>query len=483
VEFSHRGHVDSDIRLFLPGKRGAAWQRAWDLGRMESSIEAFGEARTGDVAAVADLELIFYGRNQVSGMTSAENSDGRLEAGDGIYITPGSFNSLTSRQSIDPFRIESDALYLEARDFVAEGLDLRLGRQIVTWGAADEFNPTDNLNAYDLEDPLQFGEGIANEMAFVSYSPDMPGQPTLTLVWVPVFKGALLPPEALGAFSDPAIARAQVSSPEMSALLDMQDEFIAAGGTVLYDLRSRPPRFSIENSMAATRLAWTALDIDMSLSYFRGFDDLPRAERAVATQSGTTALNEITLTYPRIQAVGGDFATSIDTLDGMGLWGEAAVFFHEDLYRQISTPLGDEILEKERDAGAFWKGTFGLDHSPAAFWYVNIQYVHGFLDEFGTENLRDYAVAGTDFKLFSDTLLLRLFTVVNFAHLDSGAARLGVYDFADWSYVLFPQAVWTPRDALELTAGGLVYLGDEDTKFGSPVTGRNLAFLKGRVYF
>ena len=36
--------------------------------------------------------------------------------------------------------------------------------QVVQWGTADMFNPTNNLNAPDLEDPLMFGESVANEM-------------------------------------------------------------------------------------------------------------------------------------------------------------------------------------------------------------------------------------------------------------------------------------------------------------------------------
>ena len=70
-----------------------------------------------------------------------------------------------SRRTLDPFRIEAHAMYIEARDSLSKVLDFRIGQQLVQWGVGDQFNPTNTLNANDVEDPLLFGEQQANLMA------------------------------------------------------------------------------------------------------------------------------------------------------------------------------------------------------------------------------------------------------------------------------------------------------------------------------
>ena len=38
-------------------------------------------------------------------------------------------------------------------DAGVSGLDLKVGHQVVQWGVGDQFNPTNTLNAENLEDP------------------------------------------------------------------------------------------------------------------------------------------------------------------------------------------------------------------------------------------------------------------------------------------------------------------------------------------
>ncbi|MEO5730796.1 MAG: hypothetical protein ABI134_12040, partial [Byssovorax sp.] len=76
---------------------------------------------------------------------------------------------LSSYEKIQPYRFEPQALYIEAKDLVTKGLDLRIGHQVVSWGVADQFNPTNNLNADDLRDPLLFGRQQANFMVKADY--------------------------------------------------------------------------------------------------------------------------------------------------------------------------------------------------------------------------------------------------------------------------------------------------------------------------
>ncbi len=94
------------------------------------------EPRIGTrVKAVADVDFIFYGYSDVKDLDAT------------LY-----------RERVDPYYIESDAAYLDVYRILPH-LDLRIGRQIVSWGSADKFNPTNNLNTLDFSDPLAVRQG------------------------------------------------------------------------------------------------------------------------------------------------------------------------------------------------------------------------------------------------------------------------------------------------------------------------------------
>ena len=59
---------------------------------------------------------------------------------------------LYNKGIIDPYNLEIREAYVQLYGFLSPKLDLKIGRQRITWGTADKLNPTDNLNPYDLED-------------------------------------------------------------------------------------------------------------------------------------------------------------------------------------------------------------------------------------------------------------------------------------------------------------------------------------------
>ncbi len=159
-------------------------------------------------------------------------------------------------------------------------------------------------------------------------------------------------------------------------------------------------------------------------------------------------------------------AGSIERLGGMGYWIEAAVNFPTQItmgiYDGISVPGTIRPLEYEQDPSTgrylrvgfdpgtmvprpvvvestpFVKATIGADYTIAGRVYLNVQYVHGFIDEFGAgraarprvnpidvkesprveSRLGDYIVAGVDIKTLHDRLLLRFFGVLKLPSVD-----------------------------------------------------------------
>ena len=174
VELKFGGQISSDLRFRLGGEEVPKYgddaifpsqQRLLKYGfsRNENRIKAqLSLGISQKVKAVADVDFIFYGYSDVNDLDST------------LY-----------REHVDPWYIESDAAYLDVYRLVPH-LDLRIGRQIVSWGSADKFNPTNNLNTLDYSDPLLFGKALANQMIRVDWNPiqDL----IITAVWVPIFR-------------------------------------------------------------------------------------------------------------------------------------------------------------------------------------------------------------------------------------------------------------------------------------------------------
>lgn len=474
-QFDYKGFVETDLRMSLPGKEPPKGLDEIRFIRNENWLNGAISIGYDNVRAVADISFVYTGLPEVRKL-----------------------DDLVQRAQVDPLRIESDSLYIEFSDFIVEGLDLRIGRQIVQWGTADYFNPTNNLNPYDLEDRVKFGELTANEMLYLNYRfpVSVYGEEDpifddfyLSFVVVPYYRTGLIPGFTAQAFSDQSLFDQFVDSPTLASLLRVQDAFAAAGGDLAFDLNVRNPDFGIDNMQYGTKLGFFLGGIDFSVSYFHGFDDVPRAESISATDlpvevdptnveevlqlvelldlDGVTVNTIVDLTFPRMHVVGADMATSLDFLGGLGLWAEFAYTWHDDLYTYIE--IGDgQIVEQDIGTNEFWKMAAGMDYSITSWWYVNAQWVHGFIDEFGADDLNDYLVAGMDFNLFANQMLIRMFAI---------------YQFQDSSYILYPQLTFTFWRNTELTAGAFVYGGADDSVLGSPVSGPSTFFMRARYSF
>ncbi len=499
VSVGYRGHIASDARFSLPGlleKPDTGSHPRFLRNETEGRVRF--DLRAGrHVRALADTTLIFTGRQDA-----------------------GVMSDFSIPEKVDPFRIRSEALYVRFQDLGFEGLDLTLGRLVVPWGTGDMFNPTRALNSLDLYDPIRFGASVANQMVLLDWAPGWAvfgekrtifDELMFQVALVPVFRGAILPESGLTAFTDPQYARGRFHSELMAGLFDLQGAFIRQGGDLSYDVQVAQPDVHLRNMQVGARVGFNLLGVDLAFSYYRGFDGIPQPEAVYAEDvtlpeirlgggtelleliegicpEGTPCLqeslvhNRIRLVYPRIQMVGVDMATSLEFLWGAGLWAEVALVFHDDLNLQVREsdaivdlgggptvlPVGRTRHAVEVSGDVFVKAVVGMDYTITPWWYVNVQYLHGFVDEFGRAHLNDYLVAGSDFQFLSDRILLRLFTI---------------FCLQDQSTVLYPQLTGRPWGGMELTLGGLIYLGQTDTVFGSPLTGPSMIFLRAQMNF
>ena len=295
--------------------------------------------------------------------------------------------------------------YVEISSFLLDELDLKVGKQRIAWGTADKFNPTDNLNPNDLTDFLDFEAKVPSLALKAGY---YLGDYTITGVWVPIFEPALFPSGGTQAF-----------------LGQMPD-------------RVEVPARTPENGMFAIKLSGTAFNLDYSLSYFNGFDDIPvEFDNSEGLEMG----------FPEMQVVGFDFAGEFRSV---GFWGEVALFFPEEIKSGQ-----DVILSNE----PYLKYTFGIDYTFENNIYLEAQYVHGFFTERGRGNLSNFLLVSIERKFLNDDLTLSL----------SGGPGAKDLDEIKDSYgtSLIPEISYRPYDNLELTMGIYLFEGKSGTLFGN----------------
>ena len=406
LELNFSGRVQTDLRFRVEEKSvGDYYQRLTlpvGVSRNENILKLKLNATYDNFAGVAEVDFVVVGfSNELGGLAD-----------------------LSLRGEVDPYRFEAHALYLEAVDLGIEGLDLRVGQQLVQWGKGDMFNPTNNLNANDVEDPLLFGEQLANLMVKLDYA--VGNDWTISAVLVPVFKPALLPNSApLGTaavdrlpFTNASL-RHRVHAEKAAAMANFANMGIFP--TVVSSATPVLPEASLENMQASLRVAGVLLDQDIALSYYNGRSDIPQPFLNITRQETRTQCNpdkpgecvtgllktDAYMMYPRMQVAGLNMAGELNLLGWasksiapMGYRLEVGVFFPQEVSIGLfttNTVLGQapgeyDYKEHRQDNGRrptvvndtpFVKWVLGLDYTFNRHLYVNAQWVHGFPDEFG----------------------------------------------------------------------------------------------------
>ena len=296
-------------------------------------------------------------------------------------------------------------------EFNFNSFDLKIGKQIFSWGKADGFNPTDNLNSRDYIDLFVEEEKIGvPAINLLYYWNDF----TFDLVFIPTYTPTRLP---------------LINS--RHSFLDPETPFVVNGREL--------PADKLSSSQTGIRILRHISGWDLSLSYYDGYDDL-----TLATVEGDQSL---TPRYNRTRVIGADFAT---TFGGLGVHGEAAQFFYDG--------------RKNED---YLQYVLGIDYT-----WTNVIYDHDialileYMGDTTTQSRDDERPAfasglGRVFRnsflstvtyKFSDTLELENKLLFNMDH--------------HLSYVIKPEVHYDISDELELTFGIDFIEGNQTTFFG-----------------
>jgi hypothetical protein len=308
--------------------------------------------------------------------------------------------------------------------------DLRLGKQIVTWGKADVSNPTNNVTPTDYSNFLD-DENMGVVAASINYYWN---DWNLQVVGVPGFTPSRLPPEGTRFSLLPPEGFAVIEDPLLPVALQIPIE-----DPVL-------PSNTIDNAQYGLRLQTTYSGWDFSASFYDGINDFPAPTvRFVDTPLPVPIPEAIVPVYNKFRAVGGDFAT---TFDRWGLHGEVAhlVFDGDREDSRLQYVLGIDYTRSD----------VIFDHDI----FIILEYVGEDVtkkgDDFDTGSSIDRvlvnAIAGNITYDFTEYTKLELRGLVDFYQGDD--------------YYFQSQLIHQMNDNFEITVGLDIIGGPSDTFFG-----------------
>ena len=436
-----RGELYSDQRALMQDK--PEW--VWNENRLDLRLESV----TDRVKVYGNVWVRYLGQTALHG-------SGQLQ----------------HKEKINPWNLDIREAYVEVSRFIFDRLDLKVGRQRIAWGTADRFNPTDNLNPYDLEDLFDFGRYNGSDAINLLWH--FGHSSSLQAVYMPFFRPANLP---VGYFAD--LFHPAVSLPEYLTLNAISDQLLM------------PPSTLYEQASGGARFRGFAFNTDFSFSYLYGRDVLPMATLARITPvdniagtscSMTSAIDVYAeLVYPRHHIWGMDLAGAIGPV---GVWAEAAMILPEKAVLLVTdlsalmppeSPLPGTLTTTQLRKQAYVKYVVGADYTFRNGTYLNMQYLHGFFHEKGRENLNDYLLMGLEKSLWQNKLLIRPL-----------AGGVSVTDWKDMgnNYAIFftPEVSYTGIDNLSVKLGAFLFSGKGDELFAR-LHGNNLISLQVIAYF
>jgi len=321
-------------------------------------------------------------------------------------------------------------------DYYSDWLTIRAGRQIMTWGKADELNPTDILNPQDMSNILE-DKIIRKKGLFALKSNIVIKDYEIEAIWKPEFQSFDLPQNSRWSFF--SMPYYPTSPPK--------------------EIR---PGNGFDDTEWGVALSKTYSMFDFTLNWFDGWDNIPTSIYVVNR-------SQITLhqKYHRTKMIGGSFAGSINSI---GFWGEGAYFITKDsegIDPDIKNPYVQLVI--------------GSDYTFFGGAKVNVQYIQEFVTKIDSDNEQK-----AEDKIFSklggiglpihQAVSIRVEVPFGFAASNS-IELFSIYDMEEPGAMVGPKFKMAVDDNLKIETGLVLYDGDYGSVFGKLDQNNNI-YLK-----
>lgn len=342
-------------------------------------------------------------------------------------------------------------LIVDLREAYVDGyfgpVDLRLGNQIIVWGRADAFNPTNNLTPIDLRvrSPVEDDRRVGNVGArmFITFSPIR-----LEGVWMPLYSATEYPPVPL----EPYVTLVDPDFPEPT----------------------------LSNGLGAGRVHLELPDFEASVSYLYGYAPMPGLV-LTGYSVGDEAELRIARTAYHHQVLGLDFSTAIG--ETVAIRGEAAYRIPRDYRNTSYAPHPDiqYVLGLDRSFGPVsvivqymgravldWEKAPGPDEplDPEQLTGVEPDQVTSLVDSFIRTPVNQ-ELAKRNQILFSQTEEIQHLASARIEwlglHDTLSVSALGLVNFTTEEWVLYPKLSYRVSDSLLAALGAEIYVGPPDT--------------------
>ena len=331
-------------------------------------------------------------------------------------------------------------------DWKGELLALRIGRQITSWGKADDLQITDVLNPRD-ETNVVAADYNESKLGIDAVRISLLTEKTqVDAYWIPFFTPSILP-----------LAK---GTPLHSQVFPEEVEGIGINYPEKYDDFELPEKRLSKSELALRASTYTSV-ADLSLYGFYGWDDLPliRYNPNIVFGDGedmpaTSYTIDVTGEYKRMYMIGADAAIPA----GDFVFRLEGAFFPK---RHFQTNVNSQLFKYSENSRPASKrknqvlGLAGLDWTPSGGWTITAQYVaDGVIDhddDLERKGFEHQTTLSIEKSILNETLTI----------MASGA--LDLWDFSTASEL---ELDYKLTDAITLCLIGDLYLEGPDGKNG-----------------
>ncbi len=282
------------------------------------------------------------------------NIDYFHEVSDDIFLEGDLVIRTSNKEYAQPFVVGSNEIYISAYNFI-ENLDLKAGKIVTHWGAADLFSPLDNFNPTPPGLTFTKTQEKLGELG-ISASYYINDLTHLQAVLMPQLKVTPYPDQYL------------------------KDSYLANYGSIYqaegYNINNVELTYqTAENIIWGLRLSHSFPSFDAGISYYRGYYMDPFPVSLSTTSDSSGPIMEIILGYPARQVVGLEFQGDFPGIEGATLRGDLAYIIPEPWLFQ-----GEHILDSP-----YIQAVIGADYTTDSNLYLNGGFIYGLPFERGDD--------------------------------------------------------------------------------------------------